>query len=258
MHKQQLFTHFRKEERSFVERALDWIYRASVQHQEILTSFLDPREQYILTTLVNREQNEIRMVKDGGYINAERCRVCIFPEYLVPEEDCFSLVHLRLASDFSLEHREVLGSLLGLGIQRHIIGDILPKSDGADVIIAKEMKDYVMGTLTKVGRKGIIISEIARDQLWTEQQYGMEQQAIVSSLRLDTIIAAVCRISRTKSAQLVRLDKCKVNWQTINQPDYSVTIGDVISIRGYGRIRLDEVREATRKGRFPICYLRNF
>lgn len=258
MHNQQLFTHFRKEEHSFVERALDWIYRSSVHHNEVLTPFLDPREQYILTTLVNREQNEIQMVKDGGYTNAERCRVCIFPEYLVPGEDSFSLVYLSLSSEFSLEHREVLGSLLGLGIQRHIIGDILPKSNGADVIIAKEMKNYVMGTLTKVGRKGIIISEIARDQLWTEQQYGMEQQAIVSSLRLDTIIAAVCRFSRTKSAQLVRLGKCKVNWQTIDQADYSVTTGDVISVRGYGRIRLDEVQETTRKGRFPIRFSRHF
>jgi RNA-binding protein YlmH len=258
MHNQQLFTHFRKEEHAFVERALDWIFGASVRHQMVLTPFLDPRQQYILTTLVNREQNDIYMVKDGGYEGAERCRICIYPAYLQPEEDSFLLVYLNFQSEFSLEHREILGSLLGLGIQRHIIGDILPKNNGADVIIAKEMKDYVMGTLTKVGRKGIIISEIARDQLRTEQQNGMMQQAIVSSLRLDAIIAAACRLSRTKSAQLVRLGKCKVNWQTVDQVDYNVTTGDVISVRGYGRIRLDEVREATRKGRFPIRFLHHF
>ncbi|MCH5584728.1 YlmH/Sll1252 family protein [Shimazuella sp. AN120528] len=257
MEDHQLFTHFRKEEHAFVERGLDWIYQVSRKHQVVLTPFLDPREQYILTTLVNRENQDIRMEKDGGYINAERCRVCIYPEYLFPNEDDFSLVYLSLDSEFSLEHREVLGSLLGLGIQRYMLGDILPKSNGADVIIAKEMKDYVIGTLTKVGRKGIIISEIARDQLWTEQQQEMEQQTVVSSLRLDTIIAAVCRISRSKSVDLVRLGKCKVNWQTIDQAGYIVTTGDVISVRGYGRIRLNEVREPTKKGRFPIRYLRN-
>jgi RNA-binding protein YlmH len=111
--------------------------------------------------------------------------------------------------------------------------------------------------LTKVGRKGIIISEIVRDQLRTEHQTGIEQHAIVSSLRLDTIIAAVCRISRSKSVDLVRLGKCKVNWQKVDRPDYSITTGDVISVRGYGRIRLMEVRESTKKGKLPIRYLRN-
>jgi RNA-binding protein YlmH len=257
MRDQQLFMHFRKEEHGFIERGLDWIYRASVQHKEILTPFLDPREQYILTTLVKRENNGIKLENDGGYTNAERRRVCIFPDYLVLDVDAFSLVYLSIDSEVTLEHREVLGSLLGLGIGRHMLGDILPKLNGADVIIVKEMKDYVMSTLTKVGRKGIIISEIARDRLWTEQQKEMEQQAIVSSLRLDTIIAAVCRISRSKSVHLVRLGKCKVNWQTVNQADYIVTNGDVISVRGYGRILLKEVREATKKGKLPIRYLRN-
>lgn len=257
MRDQQIFTHFRREEHTFVERGLDWIDRASTKHQEVLTPFLNPREQYILTTLVNRGSQVIRMEKDGGYNHAERCRVCIYPDYRFSDEDAFSLAYLRISSQQSLEHREVLGSLLGLGIQRQMLGDILPKTDGADVILAQEMKDYVRSTLTKVGRKGIIISEIAREQLWTEQQLGMEQQAVVSSLRLDAIVAAVCRISRAKAAALVRLGKCKVNWQTMDQADYILSTGDVISVRGYGRIRLCEVRDATKKGRLPIRYFRN-
>ncbi|MXQ53429.1 RNA-binding protein [Shimazuella alba] len=253
----QFLAHFRKEEHAFIERCFDWIYQASVRHQEVVTPFLDPREQYILGTLVRREHRDILMAIDGGYGTAERCRVCIYPNYILPNEQSFSLLFLRMTSESTLEHREVLGSILGLGIQRHMLGDILPNSDGADLILAKEMKDYVMGTLTKVGRKGIIISEIVRDQLWTDHQAGIEQHTIVSSLRLDTIIAAVCRISRSKSVDLVRLGKCKVNWQKIDRPDYFVTTGDVISVRGYGRIRLMEVRESTKKGKLPIRYLRN-
>jgi RNA-binding protein YlmH len=253
----QLLTHFRKEEHAFIERSLDWIYRVGVRHQEIVTPFLDPREQYILSTLVKRENKDILMDKDGGYEHAERCRVCLYPDYLVPDENSFSLLYVSLQSESILEHREILGSMLGLGIKRLMIGDILPKPTGADIVLAAEMKDYVMGNLTKVGRKGIIISEIVRDQLCTEQQKGSEQQTVVSSLRLDTVVASICRVSRSKSSDMVRLGKCKVNWQKIDRPDYIVTSGDVISIRGYGRIRLIEVREATKKGKLPISFLRN-
>ncbi|WP_037464675.1 RNA-binding protein [Shimazuella kribbensis] len=253
----QLLTHFRREEHAFIERGLDWIYQVSVRHQEIVTPFLDPREQYILSTLVKRENKDIYMGKDGGYNGAERCRACLYPDYLMPDEYSFSLWYISLQSEVPLEHREVLGSLLGLGMKRLMIGDILPKPSGADIVIAAEMKDYVMGNLTKVGRKGIIISEIVRDQLWIEQQKGLEQQTVVSSLRLDTVIASICRVSRSKSTDMVKLGKCKVNWQKIDRPDYIVTSGDVISIRGYGRIRLNEVQEATKKGKLPIRFLRN-
>jgi RNA-binding protein YlmH len=253
----QLFTHFRKEEHAFIERCLDWIYRTSKRHKDMVTPFLDPREQYILDTLVRREGEEIQMVKDGGYSQAERCRMTLSPMYFLPDEQTFSLLYLRLASESKLEHREVLGSLLGLGIQRFMLGDILPHEAGADIIIARELKDFVLGNLTKVGRKGIIISEIVRDDLKIEHQIQTDQHAIVSSLRLDTVISAICRISRSKSAELVRLGKCKVNWQKVDRVDYTISSGDVISVRGYGRIRLLEVREATKKGKLPILYLRN-
>jgi RNA-binding protein YlmH len=251
--KKKHLLHFRPEENSFVERSLDWVRQVSIQHQVVSTPFLDPREQFILTSIARRE-TDIKAHVDGGYVDAERCRVRLALEYYYLEEEEFSLAFLRLTAETPLEHREVLGSLLGLGIQRHVLGDILPQPTFTDVILATEMKDYVIGSLTKVGRKAIIIDEIVRDRLMTEQDRGLEQQTTVSSLRLDTIIAAICRLSRYKAVELVRLGRCKVNWQTMDRPNHLLAAGDVLSIRGFGRIQLKSVLEATKKGRFPIRF----
>jgi RNA-binding protein YlmH len=253
---QHLWMHFRKEEHAFVERSLDWIYRAGEQYRVVLTGFLDPREQAIVQMLLQAEYPTLQLKKDGGYTAAERCRIWLAPEYAKPDQDSFSLLFVSLESDGELAHRDVLGSLLGLGIKRSFIGDILPKPTGADVILAAEMRDYVWSSLTKVGRKAIIISEITSDQLSIEQEMGVKQQTTVSSLRLDTVIAAMCRLSRAKSADLIRLGRCKVNWQVIDQTDYQLEAGDVLSVRGYGRMRLEAVHGTTKKGRFPISYVR--
>lgn len=253
---QHLWMHFRKEEHTFVERSLDWIHRAAEQYREVLTGFLDPREQEIVKMLLQTEDPTLQLEKNGGYEEAERSRIWLAPEYAILDKQSFSLLYLSLESDGELAHRDVLGSLLALGIKRSFIGDILPKPTGADVIVAAEMRDYLWSNLTKVGRKAIIISEISSDQLWIEQEMGIRQQTTVASLRLDAVIAAMCRLSRAKSADIIRLGRCKVNWQIIDRADYQLEVGDVLSVRGYGRIRLEEVREVTKKGRYSISYVR--
>ncbi len=252
-----IFPHFRPDEHPFVERSLDWIGQVTSRSQVVITSFLDPREQFIIQSLARRE-TDIVIQLDGGYKGAERCRARLFPDYLPIGEEEFPLVFLRLSAEAPLEHREVLGSLLGLGLKRQVLGDILPSADSTDVILSAEMKEYVQLGLTKVGRKTLSMKEITRDQLIIEQHEGEERQVTVSSLRLDAIIATSCRLSRTRAVELVRMGRCKVNWQTIERPDYPVEGGDVLSIRGFGRIQLLEVQEMTKKGRFPIRYSRNF
>jgi RNA-binding protein YlmH len=252
-----ILPHFRPDEHPFIERSLDWIRQVTSRSQVVITPFLDPREQFIIQSLARRE-TDIVIQLDGGYKGAERCRARLFPDFLPMETDEFPLVFLRLSAESSLEHRDVLGSLLGLGLKRQVLGDILLSTDSTDVILAAEMREYVQMGLTKVGKKTLSMEEINRDQLIIEQHKGEERQATVSSLRIDSIIAVSCRLSRAKAVDLIRAGRSKVNWQTIERPDFTVAAGDVLSIRGYGRIQLLEVQEMTKKGRFPIRYSRNF
>lgn len=251
-----ILPHFRPEEHPFVERSFDWIRQATQRSKVIITPFLDPREQFIIQSLVQRE-SDLVIEFDGGYDGAERCEARIAPEYFYLDDEPFPLTFLRLNAEVPLEHREVLGSLMGLGISRQKLGDILPASGFSQVILATEMKDYVLGNLTKVGRKRVDVEEIHREQLLVEPHQELVKQTTVSSLRLDTFIAASCGLSRAKAVELVHLGRCKVNWRIIDHPDYSLVEGDVLSVRGYGRIRFLEMKEITKKGRFPIRYSRN-
>lgn len=245
-----IFAHFRPEERPFIERFLDLIGRALDRYQPVTTSFLDPREQYILSTLARREP-ELVLFQDGGFPSAERKRAVVGPTYVTADPELFRLSFLRLetVSGRQLEHPDVLGAILGLGIKREKVGDIIPHSSGADVVIAREMCEFVRIQLGQVGRDHVTINEITRDELVLPEQKFSLRTVTVASLRVDALVSESYRISRAKASALIKNGKCKVNWKIVDQPDYSLETGDMISIRGYGRVRIESIEGLTKKGR---------
>ncbi|MBA4494231.1 RNA-binding protein [Paenactinomyces guangxiensis] len=246
-----IFAHFRRDEKPFVERSLDWIERALDKYQPVTTPFLDPREQYILRTLVQREP-ELLLLLDGGYSSAERCRAVVGPSsYLRNDPRLFRLSFLRLEtkSGKPLEHSDVLGTILGLGIKREKVGDLHPHQSGCDIVIAEEMCEFVHNQLGQVGREHVNISKIARNEfILTEQKYSV-RAVTLPSLRVDALVSEGYRISRAKAAAWIKNGKCKVNWKVVDQPDYPVEAGDLISLRGYGRIRIMSLDGLTKKRR---------
>lgn len=248
-----IFVHFRQDEKAFVERSLDWIEWAADQYQLVTTPFLDPREQYILETLVKRNA-DLLYHADGGFPSAERCRAVVGPFYLTPDPELFRLAFLRIESvgKKRLEHPDVLGSLLGLGIKREKVGDIHPHHLGCDVIVAEEMCEYIRGQLGQIGKVHVSINKIAQSDLMLPEQNLSIRTVTVASLRVDAVISEAYRISRSKASQFIKSGKCKVNWKLVDHPDYSVEAGDMISLRGFGRIRVQSIDGFTKKGRIRI------
>ena len=253
MSKENIFMHFRPEEHPFVERSLDFVHRASGRNQFVVTPFLDPREQFILTSIVKREP-DLMIFPDGGYEKAERKRAYIAPDYYGENPGLLDLSFLRLETKDSrrLEHRDVLGSLMGLGIKRNMLGDILPHDEECDIIVAGEMAQYIFLGIGQVGRHRVSIRKINRAELTLPEQNGKIRTASVASMRVDAILSEVYRVSRTKAASMVKSGKCKVNWKLVDQPDYPVAPGDLISLRGFGRLAVESIEGHSKKGRIWI------
>jgi RNA-binding protein YlmH len=249
-----IYQHFRPEEREFIDQALGWKDYVEQTYAPKLTDFLDPREQQIVKTIIGT-QSEIQVALFGGNDGAERQRALIFPEYYQAGDEDFqiALFELEYAKKFvSIEHRQVLGSLMSLGLKRGKFGDILLKGDQVQFFAAAEVSDYVRLQLDSVGRAGISLKELKLEEAIQPEENWREIAVTASSLRLDTLMSALYNISRQKSQLYVQQGHSKVNWTTIENPSFECGEGDILSVRGLGRAKIVTVEGKTKKDKWRI------
>lgn len=197
----------------------------------------------------------------GGYPEAERNRLVIGPagEELTYREAEVSLVWVCPADPGErLEHRQLLGSLLGLGLKREVVGDIRPGPGGMYVAITNELASFLVDEWHKAGRSKINIT------LWDElpdllPEEAEERRITIASNRLDAIIAGGFGVSRTVAQEWIGQGKIKRNDLAVTKSDAEVRSGDVLSCRGQGRLKLLSDEGHTRKGRaaFKVALLRS-
>lgn len=213
------------------------------------TFFLDPAE-------IIEGKSALKNVEYctyGGYDDAERKIIFVGTETL-EEQDVVGLV--RIASNKKLSHRDVLGSVLGLGIKREFVGDILINEEFCDIILMKNIIEYVTNNLRFVGNEKVLVSDMEIAQLRVPQKDGKEIVTSVQSLRLDSVISAGFGISREKSVELVKGELVKLNYIVSKSASKSVNEGDMISVRGKGRLIINGVVSQTKSGRIKINIFR--
>ncbi|QKS71508.1 RNA-binding protein [Paenalkalicoccus suaedae] len=249
-----VYQHYRKEEHAFVDQVLDWKEIVEREYRAKLTDFLDPRKQRILLSLIGAK-SEVLVSFHGAYEGAERKRALLHPDYLDPSIEDFELAcyDIRYPEKYtSIEHPQVLGSLMGLGMKREKFGDIIIASERAQIIVAKEVSGFVEQEFTHVGKHGITLDSLQPGSLVTPDEEMREQSGTISSLRLDAVLAEVFKLSRAKVKPLIQSEKVKVNWQIIEDPAYLLKEGDVLSLRGSGRCQIIELGGETKKGKQRI------
>ncbi|MGU3469915.1 RNA-binding protein [Paenibacillus sp. D51F] len=250
-----LYEHFHPEERPFVDRALEWIGRSAQLHELKRTDFLDPRQASILMSLANREP-DVGVRLDGGYEGAERRRALIAPSYryLEGEETGISVLEVQAVSGghLELDHGDYLGAVLGLGIKRDRIGDIHVGPDGAQLLVADEISDFLNVHFRQVHKLSVLTSVKPLTELRPVVSRMEEMSFTVASMRLDGICSDVYRISRAKIVEPIRAGRCRVNWKGEEDPSKQLREGDVVSIKGLGRFKLLEVDGMTKKGRIRV------
>lgn len=199
----------------------------------------------------------------GGYEDAER-RICIFlPEYMSEEdarsgEDCpLRILRATLPKNGggSLSHRDYLGALLALGIDRSVAGDILVRPDGADIIVLESMADYLQRNYAGAGRTVFAKTEVLPlSELDLGNQETFEKRDTAASLRLDGLVASAFNLSRGKAQEAIRQGLVSLNSFPAEKPDMTVEEGSKLVLRGMGKAILTSIGGTTRKDRITIIW----
>lgn len=257
--RERLLSHLQGEhERHVGARVVDAIAAALERQQPVATPFFDPEEQRISLGIIESVP-EISYRACGGYPRAERKRYLLFPQYYLAElaQEPIGVLEITSESAFdTLGHRDVLGAILALGIKREKVGDIIVTSRGAQAILASEVTDFVRDHLLRVGRAPVRVEVIDPERLEVEPERVKEIRTTVASLRLDAVASAGFGTSRTKMVREIKAERVKVNWQAVRDPARPVEVGDVLSIRGRGRVVIAEASGTTKKGRLNVLLRR--
>lgn len=247
------FTQLEPEEKLLVARVED-LARIAARGDSKFSSFLNERQQMVVQEMIRRRKLEGCMFY-GGYPDALRCVLGIFPDWQQPEEEQFPItsVTIHLPKDADISHRDVLGSLTALRIARERIGDILFSQRRCDVFIQQEMAGLVTGELRKIGRTGVRCETGVPGDYSRNEQF-QDMRATVSSARLDALVSAMTGISREKGAALIKAELVQCNYCTAHSVSVVFSPGDVITIRGYGKYKVDDIGKPTKKGRLPVLF----
>lgn len=190
----------------------------------------------------------------GGYEESERRVLGIFPDYgnpPLPEDYPVSALTISYRAEATLTHRDFLGAILSLGLQRDVVGDILPAKGKAVVFLRAEMSDYVLRNLAKVGRTGVKITPGVEEPLPLEREF-QELSGVVASQRLDCLVAFAGRCSREKAAGMIAQGLVMLNHRQMESGSQRVKEGDILSLRGHGKFSIDKLGPPTTKGRLAV------
>lgn len=246
--------HFRPDEAALIDQVADWISTAINQYRPVLTYFLNPRQRYIAQTLANREDG-VKLASDGAWPGAEMQRLLFYPTYYQPQLADFELTVLEVnyPTKFTeLHHRQIMGTLIGEGLERNAFGDILGDNGRWQVVVTKTMARYLQTNVHHIGRAKIKWLPVADDDILRPVEEWERLTTTVTSLRLDSVVATAFNYSRNRAKQLVERGLVRRNWEVVNRPDETVVVHDLLSVRHGGRIRIDSDDGATRKNKEKI------
>ena len=256
MNKTELLNRFSKdsEERVVLARVLDQMERAQRRSIPCATQFLSSAQRAAAEPLLAASGHP-KCLFTGGYEGAERT-ICVFlPDWQEAEDydpgDDLSAVEAAFPPNAQLSHRDLLGGLMGIGLTREKVGDILVRKENAQVIL-REAAPILLSQFDQAGRYRLKLREIPLSQLAPVPVQVKVVHDTVAALRLDSVLAVGFSISRSKAAQLISAGRCAVNWQDTTKGDLTLRAGDVISCRGLGKCVLTEVGGPSKKGRILI------
>lgn len=192
----------------------------------------------------------------GGYDDTERQMLCIASEDITITPEMFPITGIKIVPKnvkFSetFSHRDILGSVLGLGLERDVIGDIFVKEKEAFLLCVERIATFLTEHLEQVRHTNVL----CRIEQTEDDSFKKEFQVFsrtVSAIRIDAVAAAAFGVSRSSAASAVSGGKIFLNGREITSPSASVKELDVLSFRGQGKARLKEIGNLTKKGRIVV------
>lgn len=237
------------EERYLFSHIFDLYFKSEKTNCPLNSFFLTPLE-------VRRVQECFSGFADitffGGYHEAERKMAVLGYSEDEYSYNPVSMIKVVSKSKDSLNHRDYLGAVLSLGLQRHKIGDIVIFDNYAVIMCMDDIADYLIYNMTKIKNNNVVCSLYEEPLVLNDEERYKEIDATVASLRLDCVVAAFGKKSRTQAVELIREKRVFLNYMQTDSVSCDVSDGDVLSVRGIGKARIHTDGYLTKKGRIHI------
>ena len=263
MNRQEILNKYdNEEERLLVSKLLDKIEFVEKKNRIEYTDFLDIHQEGILEKVLKTIQYNNYIVY-GGYENAERTMVILYPEKLetVFTEGHFDynnivqMLRITLPNEMrgKYSHRDYLGAVVKVGIKREKVGDIIVSLDGADIIVAKEIGAYLKDGLKELTRFSKSIFEIHKIEELNIVPPSIEYiNIIIPSMRMDSIVSEIVRTSRSKAIELINAERVFINSELATKNAKALKEGDFITVRGKGKFKVSKILNSTKKGNLVV------
>lgn len=218
------------------------------------TGFLSEREQQLAQYLFGDLEG---LTAFGGYDDAQRRMLIFLPEYLdesflLTQDSPVVCLRASFYKDESPTHRDFLGALMGCGISRDAVGDILVAENSCDFFVTEEIAAYLLQNFENAGRTSLKLTQVSLSDVLLPEQKFTEVSDTVASIRLDSIVSSGFRISRSAAAEYISAGKAFIDGLPCEKTDKAVDEGSKISVRGLGKILLRKIGHTTKKGRISV------
>jgi len=238
-----------------IRRAEDLARRCEKTASVTSTVFLTPARSYELGTWA-RHAADCTVLLRGGHPDAERKVAFFLPDWMDAEgfDEDGQICALECVARFgSPGHRDYLGAVMGLGIGREWLGDILIDGETAWLFCLPSVKQHLLLNLDKVGRWGVKVREVPLADVPRQERRMQEETFSVKSPRLDAVCAGMFHLSRTAAAEAIAQGLVTLNYAVCLKCDIGIKAGDTLSLRGKGKgVVLDAGGVLSRKGRLFV------
>ena len=208
------------------------------------TLFLDQKEYQNISGKLNKNSYNIYY----PYKDSEKI---ILYKNILPD---VSLIEIN--SYEKLKHSDILGSIMNLNISSSYLGDIIVDNDNYYFYIISDLKNYILENLTLIGNKKVLLKEIDINYLSDYERKYEELEFIVSSNRVDNVIAKLINTSRDNVSDKIKNREVIVNYEELNKSTYTLKEGDIFSIRRYGKYKFVGVVNTTKKNKIVVKCLK--
>lgn len=201
--------------------------------------------------------NEPGLFYFGGYPDAERKMLCYLPDYLEEsslyvDDSPVACLRATFYDGDSPSHRDFLGGLMGCGVERDVLGDILVSKGSCDFFVTAQIAEYIQQNFLSAGRAKLHIDSIPLSQVQAIVPEFTEIKDTLASLRLDSVVSTGFRIGRSLASQYISAGKAAIDGLPCEKPDKLIDEGMKISVRGLGKIKVHSVSGQTKKGRIWV------
>jgi len=243
-----ILQHYGLAERDFAKEILALKRDVLQNHRVKVTNFLTLREQDIVRDISG---GDVVLSFDGGFDESERKVVRISADDLVSSGTQVQMLRLTYNHRFGrLRHQDVLGALLGLGLERKVVGDIVVAEGEAFVALRANIAQYVEDELVQVGRLAVKTEKYNKTIVKKEEKF-KEKTIYVNSLRLDSLVSHILTCNREQAKSLITKELVQINGRATTNYKARYAASDIISIRKFGRIYIDDIVK-TRRERFKV------